>query len=69
MYEAAADHETRLNTIATQIALLGHDVVMIQEAQEDKLPLFKEKLDGRLYFLNLLQIIQLLLRLQMVFSY
>jgi endonuclease/exonuclease/phosphatase family metal-dependent hydrolase len=50
LYEPAADDQTRLNTIAARIASLGHDVVMIQEAQENKLSLFKEKLDEAYFF-------------------
>jgi mRNA deadenylase 3'-5' endonuclease subunit Ccr4 len=44
-YEAAANHQSRLDTITARIASLAHDVVMIQEAQEDTIPLFKQKLD------------------------
>jgi endonuclease/exonuclease/phosphatase family metal-dependent hydrolase len=50
LYDVAADHQTRINTITAHISSLGHDVIMIQEAQEDTIPLLKEKLgDGYLY--------------------
>jgi endonuclease/exonuclease/phosphatase family metal-dependent hydrolase len=50
VYDLAADYETRINTIASQISLLNRDVTMIQEAQEDMIPLLKEKLgDNCLY--------------------
>jgi endonuclease/exonuclease/phosphatase family metal-dependent hydrolase len=50
LYDTAADHRTRINKIASHISSLGHDVTMIQEAQEDTIPLLKEKLgDDYLY--------------------
>src|SRR5438094_10454330 len=42
LYDLAADNETRLKLIIEHIRSLGHDIVMLQEAQEDQLDLFKE---------------------------
>jgi len=56
-YDLAADDQTRLKLIIAHIRSLGCDIVLIQEAQEDQLYLFKELL-GDDYFLNLYLIIQ-----------
>ncbi|CAF4881441.1 unnamed protein product [Rotaria sp. Silwood1] len=44
VYDLAADHETRIKTIASTISVHNWDVIMIQEAQEDMIPLFQEEL-------------------------
>jgi endonuclease/exonuclease/phosphatase family metal-dependent hydrolase len=44
LYDIAADDQTRLELIIAHIRSLARDIVMIQEAQEDRLPLFKERL-------------------------
>ena len=47
LYDLAADNQTRLELIVAHIRSINHDVVMIQEAQEDRLSLFKEKLGDK----------------------
>lgn len=44
VYELAADHETRIKTVAENILSCNCDVIMIQEAQEDMISLFHEYL-------------------------
>lgn len=44
LYDAAADEQSRLPLIIEHIRSLAHDVVFLQEAQEDRLGLFREKL-------------------------
>ncbi|CAF2599592.1 unnamed protein product [Rotaria sp. Silwood2] len=44
LYDLAADHETRIKTIASNISSYNWDVIMIQEAQEDMISLFQEEL-------------------------
>ncbi|UJR17079.1 hypothetical protein I4U23_003976 [Adineta vaga] len=48
MYDLAADDKTRLPLIIEHIRSLNHDIVLLQEAQEDRLDLFKERL-GDIY--------------------
>ncbi|CAF1140358.1 unnamed protein product [Adineta ricciae] len=43
-YDLAADERTRLPLIVDHIRSLNRDIVMLQEAQEDQLDLFKQKL-------------------------
>lgn len=50
LYEVAADHQTRLEMIGDRISSLGHDVVFIQEAQEDRITLLKERLNDAYSF-------------------
>ncbi|CAF0858770.1 unnamed protein product [Rotaria sordida] len=50
LYELAADYQTRMNTIASQISSLNCNVTILQEAQENIIPSLKEKLgDNYLY--------------------
>ncbi|CAF2118336.1 unnamed protein product [Rotaria magnacalcarata] len=44
VYEIASQHTDRINKIANKIDSLKEDVVLIQEAQEDTLPLLRQKL-------------------------
>jgi mRNA deadenylase 3'-5' endonuclease subunit Ccr4 len=44
-YELASDYQTRINKILSIISSFNFDVIMIQEAQENFLHLFKQKLD------------------------
>ncbi|CAF4450474.1 unnamed protein product, partial [Rotaria magnacalcarata] len=44
LYDLAVDDQTRVELIIAHIRSLDHDIVVIQEAQEDQLCLFKEKL-------------------------
>ena len=50
LYDAAADYKTRLEMISDRIFSLGHDVVFIQEAQEDRIPLLKARLSDAYSF-------------------
>ncbi|UJR07163.1 hypothetical protein I4U23_011451 [Adineta vaga] len=50
MYDLAADNRTRLELVISHIKTLAHDIVFIQEAQEDQLDLFKEKLSNDYYY-------------------
>ena len=43
-YDLAADYKTRIKKITSNISSRNCNVVMIQEAQEDLIPLYKEKL-------------------------
>ncbi len=49
MYQLANDYQTRINVILSEISLLNCDIIIIQEAQQDLLHLFQEKL-GEKYF-------------------
>ena len=51
LYDLAADEEPRLALIIEHIRSLRRDIVFIQEAQEDRLGLFREKL-GEDYLLE-----------------
>ncbi|CAF3791138.1 unnamed protein product [Rotaria sordida] len=44
VYDLAADYETRIKTIASNISSRNCNVIMIQEAQEDMIPFFQEEL-------------------------
>ncbi|CAF3031550.1 unnamed protein product [Rotaria socialis] len=46
LYHLAADYQARINKIVSHISSLNCHVIMIQEAQEDTIHLFKEKLGG-----------------------
>jgi endonuclease/exonuclease/phosphatase family metal-dependent hydrolase len=50
LYDLADDDQTRLKLIVAHIHSLGHDIVIIQEAQEDRLYLFKEILGDDYFF-------------------
>ena len=50
LYDLAADEQARLKLIIDHISSLRHDIVMLQEAQEDRLFLFKEKLGDDYFF-------------------
>lgn len=50
LYDLAADDQKRLELILSHIRSLDRDIVMIQEAQEDQLPIFKEKLGDNYFF-------------------
>ena len=45
LYEFASNYQDRMNKVANQIFSLMPDVVLIQEAQEDIIPLLKRKLE------------------------
>ncbi|CAF3198237.1 unnamed protein product [Rotaria socialis] len=47
VYDLAADHHTRIKVIASNISAWNCNVIMIQEAQENMIPLFQEKLGDR----------------------
>jgi len=49
-YDLAADDQTRLKLIIPHIRSLSFDIVIIQEAQEDQLYLFKELLGDDYFF-------------------
>jgi len=44
LYEVASDHETRLSRIVSHISSGGHDVIILQEVQEDMFVRLKEEL-------------------------
>ena len=50
LYELADDYQTRINIIIEKIILLNCDIVFIQEAQENLIDLFKEKLNENYLF-------------------
>ena len=50
-YDLANDHRSRLNSILTTIQSFAYDIILIQEAQEDQLELFIERL-GQQYRLE-----------------
>ncbi len=49
-YELASNYRTRITTILSKISSCNCDVVMIQEAQEDMISLYKEKLNDNYIF-------------------
>jgi len=49
-YELASNYRTRITTILSKISSCNCDVVMIQEAQEDMISLYKEKLNENYIF-------------------
>jgi endonuclease/exonuclease/phosphatase family metal-dependent hydrolase len=50
LFDLAADEQSRLKLIIEHIQSFNHDIIMIQEAQEDRLFLFKEKLGDDYFF-------------------
>ena len=50
LYELAADYQTRINIIIAKISLFNCDVIMIQEAQENLIHLFKQKLNDNYFY-------------------
>ena len=50
LYELAANDQDRMNKVTNQIISLMPDVVLIQEAQEDTIPLLKRKLGQTFFF-------------------
>jgi mRNA deadenylase 3'-5' endonuclease subunit Ccr4 len=49
-YQLAADYQPRINLITSKICLLNCDVIMIQEAQENLIDLFKQKLNNNYFY-------------------
>ncbi|CAF0861439.1 unnamed protein product [Rotaria sp. Silwood1] len=50
LFEIAVNHRERINKIANRILSLEHDIVLIQEAQEDTVQLLRKKLDEHYVF-------------------
>ena len=44
LYQVASDHDTRLSSIVSHISSGGHDVIILQEVQEDTFARLEEKL-------------------------